>query len=278
MKLELLKNGVDQINTFLKIAGKQKSLDQFVIVVTNETIQLKFVDPSHVCMVILELQNNKHYKLNSLHKILDNKPFELSIKDVTKILSRIDDNTTIINAEVSNDNIILGINFIITSNETNEIIKEIQIPAFNLEQSVNTPNLNYDTMLHYRMEIDNILDTINEINDYETETLSISTNNDTMLLEATSSVNSRKKIKITKFLQVDFQNMNTTVETNNNINVFYTMNFINDLIVSSNIYTEIDLIFGNKLPITLVYVNNESSDNNLSCFLAPKIQELNDGF
>lgn len=250
-------------------------MEQFVVVVTNETIQLKFMDPSHVCMATLELKNNKHYKLESLHKILDNKPFELSVKDVTKILSRIEDNTTVINSEVAQDEIIEGINFIITSNETNEIIKEIQIPAFNYEQGINIPDLNYTNTPHIRMEIDNILDSINEINDYETETLSISTNDDTMLLEATSDTNNRKKIKITKFLQVDFENMNTSLstQTNEKIKVFYTMDFINDLIVSSNIYPEIDLIFGNKLPISLVYVNRESDDNNLTCILAPKTSE-----
>lgn len=273
MKLELLKNGVDQISTFLKITDKY--MEQFAITVNPTGINLKFIDPSHVCIVSLELKNNKHYKLESLHEALLDKTFELSVKDVSKILSRVEDNTTIVNAETDNSGDLIGINFIIQSNETNEIIKEIQIPAFEYEQSANLPQLSYGNEVpKARMEIDNIVDSIHEINDYETETLAITNTGSEINLVATSSQNTRKKIKINKFQHVDFEDVSEKPDNVKETKAVYSMEYMNYLIVKSNAYKEIDIVYSEKLPISLLYGNRETNENgNLVCILAPKVEE-----
>lgn len=243
--------------------------------VTDETINMRFIDPSHVCMASLELQNNKHYKLDQLDQALNNTTFELSVKDVIKILSRIEDNTTIINAEKDNQGQLLGINFIINSNETNETVKEIQIPAFEYEMRADIPQLKYnDDIPKAKMEIDNIVDSIHEINDYETDTLTISNNGMNILLEATSTRNTRKRIKITKFENIDFQDISEKqYDGTEYIQGKFSMEYLNYLIVGSNAYSEIDLIYGTQMPLSLCYSGKESTDKNLLCILAPRIEE-----
>lgn len=276
LKLELLRSGVDQISTFLKIADN-KYMEQFAITVNQDTINMKFMDPSHVCMASLDLRNNKHYKLESLHKELNDKTFELSIKDVSKILSRVEDNTTIVNAETDKGGDLLGINFIIQSNETNETIKEIQIPVFEYEQSANIPEISYDNDIpKTRMEIENIVDSIHEINDYEAETLMITNNGMQMNLVATSKQNERKKIKINKFESIDFEDISEQAQHDGTqtIEATYSMEYMNYLVVKSNAYNQIDIIYDTKLPISLFYGNKETGDaGNLICILAPKVEE-----
>lgn len=274
MKIELLKNGVDQINTFLKVASKYQ--EQFAMTVNNDTMNLKFIDPSHVCMANLDLRNNKHYKLESLAKPLNDKTFELSVKDVSKILARVEDNTTTVNAETDKSGELLGINFIITSNDTNEVIKEIQIPAFNYEQNINIPDLGYGNDIPLaRMEIENLVDSIHEINDYEADAIKITNSGTQLNFEATSQNNIRKKIKINKFETVDFVDMSEKEhDGTEKIEGFYSMDFLNHLVTESKAYSKVDIRYNDKLPVSFYYINEESNDvGNLVCILAPRVED-----
>lgn len=270
MKLELLKNGVDQTLAFLKVT--QKYMEQFAITVTEENIDLRFMDPSHVCMGRLLLENNKHYKLDSLMQSLDGITFELRTKDVMKILSRIEDNTTIINAEVE-DNTILGVNFIVKGNETNTTLKEIQIPAYEYEQNAKINELVYDQNIpKARIEIDNLVNSLAEIKDYDVDVLYLELNQQAMTLTATSTDNVRKKIKINKFDSLDFEDI-TAVDTDITIAAFFTMEYLHNLIVTNPAYKSIDIAFNTDKPLEVTYVDEASQDNNLVCLIAPKLRE-----
>lgn len=270
MKLELLKNGVDQIATFLKIATKLK-MEKFAININQKRLTLRFIDPSHVSMSVLELRNNKHYKLDNLVDSLEGKDFELQVKDVDKILSRVEENTTVMSAAVEGGDL-MGINFTINSNETTETIKEIQIPAFDYEMGANLPALSFEKDApNIRMEVDNIVESLNEINDYETEILQITNDGAVVKLEATSSENNRKRIKINKFESIDFQNLNEG--KTKSVDTVYSMDFLNKIVVSNNAYEKIDVQLDNKMPICFTYVNENAGDSNLICYVAPRTED-----
>src|ERR1044072_4979092 len=108
MQIEILDIGKNQLLAFLKIA--QKHQDQVVLIPKQNEIDFKFDAISHTNVGYLKLKKDIHYKMENLEDVFVAKQFERNIKDISRILSHLKNQSVSLNTEIEDD-ILTGISF-----------------------------------------------------------------------------------------------------------------------------------------------------------------------
>lgn len=272
MQFEIIEIGKNQLLTFLKIA--QKYNQQVAVIPSDETIDFKFIEPALSALGHLVFRNGIHAQVKDMVEVMKNKPFELNIKDMIKILSHVKNQLIVMNAEIDQeDGELIGLNFIVKNKDTNETDKEIQIPIFTNEQKTDFSSIKYtEGAVNFSIKISDFMEAITEASEYQTDEITLSIDKrptDGQILFTMVAVdkdNLRKKIQFIKKNGEDFtllkdQDPQPTKAT-------YNIDFLKSLVVSGADYTDLIITFQSKAPLTIQYHNQ--ADSNLTCMLAPK--------
>lgn len=277
MEFEIIESAKNQLITFLKIA--QKYEQQVVIIPSKDKVDFKFIQVTRSVAGHLQFKDKIHINIKSMVDKMSDKAIEVNIKDMLKILSYVKNQIVSINAQFAkSDNDLLGLNFIIKNSATGSKDKEIQIPIFDNEQKVNFNAIKYDdTAINIIIPLSQIVDTISEIYEYETNELTISILNDEnnqliMKLEAFKDDNLRKKITIIKKQGEDF-NIVKEQPVNKIESKFDTL-YLKNLLMSGAGYEDLIITLQNNAPMSMVYSNQ--ADSNLRCILAHRSTEQNE--
>ena len=287
MEIELLKNGKEQIQTFLKIAMKI-SKEKFSIVVNNDQMLVQYIDPGKVSIGQLTLKQNQHVIISDIPENILNKPMEFQIKDILKVLSYVGKNKIKIslsidiieneNGTVSQD--ISGIKFEIRSSETDILQKEVEIPIYDFETNFQIPKFNYDpTSPCLLFNINDLKETITELREYDNDYITFQmtkatddTNRNCISFLTFDRNNLRKKINILKREIIDFKLLNKETELNQEPATYQITEYVENAITSTSAYEEIQLQYQPKGVLSIKYLEDDSNSN-MFIYIAPSNTE-----
>ena len=282
MNIEIYETGRQQIDTFLKIA-QGSIVDRFLFhVKDNNHIHMRFMDKSDVSLTTLDLKEDSQFKVIDCEPIFNEKPFALDVKDFTKMISYVKDQNILLSSEVSPDGELQGFNCLI-QNQEGEIEKEIILPCYINEIKQDTPRLNFgDKEVNIQMDNGMLTKLLNEVNQYNSTTLELSTINRDgsydLIFNATDDHNARKKIKIIKKSNKDYEIVDGKIVDSS---AMYSLEIIIALLVTTSAYNKVNIRYGEQMPIIITYVSEVANKEeetlertaNLSCFLAPKVEQ-----
>lgn len=284
--IELFSNGIKKLETFFKIASTKEETAFMEIDPQEETIRLNCLDPAHITRTIHTITNEDgDFVMTGLDKILQ---FNVNVRDFNKMLTVAEGKELRIFPDIDNQN-----NFDmlrIQISENNVTLKDIFLPIHgatngDLFETTEKFVTNLITQTHnvviIVIEIEFLNEILKESEIFMNERLrfNISINNktlDSLSIETfDTDTDKTRRMKTNLFQGLHFQVKKINVPDNDKhqYNVMVSFPDLKKQIVTSKIYSHIQLLIAERNPITAIYDTepgaNSTVENTLTALLAP---------
>lgn len=287
--IEIFKNGIKKLETFFKIATIGEETVFMEIDPQEETIRLNCMDPAHVTRTLHIITNETgDFAITGLDKILQ---FNVNVRDFNKMLTLNADKDIKIYPDIDEKNNFDMLRIHISENNVN--LKQIFLPIYtatNIDLFEGTMKLvsnlpktpNSITII---MELDFLSEILKDseifqnqrlrwnvtIIDKKVEQLSIETFDD--------DTDKTRRIKTNLFQGLHYESKKANVQSNatTKYEVLFSFDDLKKILVSSKIYTSVQLIIAERNPLVIIYDTDSNGhalvENTLTTLLAPIVKD-----
>lgn len=290
--LRLNKNGIQKLETFFKIAATKEETCFMELDPEQNIIRLNCVDSAHTTNTTHVITNeSEDFEFSDLDKILQ---FNVNVRDFNKMLSLNGDKDISIYPDLDEKNNfdMLQIHII----ENNVHLKEILLPiseithmdSFTTSENV-YKNMKESEHIGISIDLDFLLELIKDAEVFQNETIafniSIKNKEINSLSFETFDIDTDKtrRVKINLFQGLQYQKKTViplSAEGSFSFSMRFSLSDLKSILVSSKIYTSAYLYIGNKMPLVIMYNDNDSIspslEGTLTTMIAPRIYKEED--
>ena len=287
--IELFSNGIKKLETFFKVASTKEETAFIEIDPSEDVIKLNCLDPAHITRTIhIITDEDGDFNIIGLDKILQ---FNVNVKDFNKMLTVAEGKELKIFPDIDNNNKFDALRIQISEN--NVTLKDIFLPihgATNSDLFDGTIQF-VDDMIHKKhnvikigMDLEFMNEILKESEIFQNERLMFNVTIQNKSLSSLSvetfdsDTDKTRRIRTNLFegLHFQVQKINVPDSEKHQYNVLVSFPDLKKLIVTSKIFSNLQILIGDKNPIVILYdmaQSNSSVVNTLVSMLAPITRE-----